>query len=150
MKATPIILVVDDDAGHALLVRENLREAGVTQEIHHFKDGQAVLDFLFTRAPGDPLPEGQTYLMLLDIRMPKVDGIAVLRKVKADQELRKLPIIMLTTTDDPREVERCHQLGCNAYVHKPVNHERFAQTLRQLGGLIQFALFPSVRIQRDT
>jgi CheY-like chemotaxis protein len=143
-------LIVDDDAGHALLVRENLKEAGLTNEIRHFRDGQAVLDFLFGRGQSDPLPERQSYLMLLDIRMPKVDGIAVLRKVKQDEELRKLPIIMLTTTDDPREVERCHQLGCNAYVHKPVNHERFVQTIRQLGGLIQFALFPPVKIQRYT
>jgi CheY-like chemotaxis protein len=143
-------LIVDDDAGHALLIRENLEQSGVTNEIRHFKDGQAVLDFLFARACGDPLPESQSYLMLLDIRMPKVDGIAVLRQVKQDEELRKLPIIMLTTTDDPREVERCHQLGCNAYVHKPVNHERFVHTLRQLGGLIQFALVPPVKVRRDT
>jgi CheY-like chemotaxis protein len=150
MKPGPIILIVDDDAGHALLVRENLKEAGLANEIRHFKDGQAVLDFLFGRDKSEPLPERQSYLMLLDIRMPKVDGIAVLRKVKQDEELRKLPIIMLTTTDDPREVERCHQLGCNAYVHKPVNHERFVQTIQQLGGLIQFALFPPVKIQRYT
>jgi CheY-like chemotaxis protein len=150
MKPGPIILIVDDDAGHALLVRENLKEAGVMNEIRHFKDGQAVLDFLFGRGNGDPLPASQSYLMLLDIRMPKVDGIAVLRKVKQDEELRKLPIIMLTTTDDPREVERCHQLGCNAYVHKPVRHEHFAETIRQLGGLIQFALFPPVKVPRET
>src|SRR4051812_30391985 len=123
MNLNPTILIVDDDEGHAILIRENLEAAGLSNRIEHFRDGQAVLDFFFQRRPANP----QSYLVLLDIRMPKVDGIEVLRRLKADPELRKLPVIMLTTTDDTREVERCHQLGCSVYIQKPVDFERFTE-----------------------
>ena len=84
------------------------------------------------------------YLVLLDIRMPKVDGIEVLRRIKEDQELRKLPVIMLTTTDDMREVQRCHELGCNVYIQKPVDYDRFAEAIRRLGLFITLLLVPPV------
>ena len=87
---------------------------------------------------------GRIYLILLDIRMPKVDGIEVLRRLKLDPELRKLPIIMLTTTDDTREVERCHQLGCSVYIQKPVDYERFAEAIRRLGMFISLMQMPAV------
>src|SRR4051812_16930857 len=114
---SPTILIVDDDEGHAILIRENLEVAGLPNRTEHFRDGQMILDFFFSRREH----ANETYLVLLDIRMPKVDGIEVLRRLKADPELRKLPVIMLTTTDDLREVERCHQLGCNGYIQKPVD-----------------------------
>jgi CheY-like chemotaxis protein len=76
--------------------------------------------------------------------MPKVDGIEVLRQLKTDRELRKLPIIMLTTTDDSREVERCHELGCNVYIQKPVDYDRFAEAIRRLGMFMLLLLVPSV------
>src|SRR5258707_207650 len=112
MNPVPTILIVDDDEGHAILIRENLEAAGLPNRIDHFRDGQAILDFFFSRN-ARPV---ETYLVLLDIRMPKVDGIEVLRRLKADPELRKLTVIMLTTTDDTREVDRCHQLGCSGYI----------------------------------
>jgi CheY-like chemotaxis protein len=137
---SPRILIVDDDEGHAILIRENLEAAGLTNRIEHFRDGQAVLDFFFK----DSHPKDETYLVLLDIRMPKVDGIEVLRRLKADPELRKLPIIMLTTTDDTREVERCHELGCSVYIQKPVDYERFAEAIRRLGLFVPLMLVPPV------
>ena len=81
---------------------------------------------------------------LLDIRMPKIDGTRVLSKIKGDKELRKVPVIMLTTTDDPREVERCHELGCNNYIVKPVDYEKFADAIRQLGMFISLVQVPEV------
>jgi CheY-like chemotaxis protein len=72
-------------------------------------------------------------VLLLDIRMPKVDGIEVLRQVKCDPELKKLPVIMVTTTDDPREIDRCHELGCSNYITKPVEYSQFVETIRRLG-----------------
>jgi CheY-like chemotaxis protein len=136
---TPTILIVDDDEGHAILIRENLKAAGLTNKIDHFRDGQAVLDF-FSRTPRGP----ETYLVLLDIRMPKVDGIEVLRRFKADPDLRKLPILMLTTTDDSREVERCHQLGCNGYIQKPVDYEKFAEAIRRIGLFVPLLVVPAI------
>jgi len=133
----PTILIVDDDEGHAILIRENLKAAGLPNRIDHFHDGQAVLDF-FARGPRG----SDSYLVLLDIRMPKVDGIEVLRRFKADAELRKLPIIMLTTTDDTREVDRCHQLGCNGYIQKPVDYEKFAEAIRRIGLFVPLLVVP--------
>ncbi|HVS51557.1 MAG TPA: response regulator [Opitutaceae bacterium] len=143
MNKAPIILIVDDDEGHAILIRDNLEAAGLRNRIEHFRDGQAVLDFFSansaTIANGD-----DTYLVLLDIRMPKVDGIEVLRRIKADDKLSKLPVIMLTTTDDAREVQRCYELGCNVYIQKPVDYERFAEAIRRLGLFVMMVVVPQV------
>jgi CheY-like chemotaxis protein len=136
----PTILVVDDDEGHAILIRENLEAAGLNNPIQHFRDGQAVLDFF----GGLPRGSHQSYLVLLDIRMPKIDGIEVLRRIKNDEELCKLPVIMLTTTDDSREVERCYELGCSVYIQKPVDYERFAEAIRRLGLFVTLVLAPEV------
>jgi CheY-like chemotaxis protein len=136
----PTILIVDDDEGHAILIRENLEVAGLNNPIQHFRDGQAVLDFFAGRERGSH----HSYLVLLDIRMPKVDGIEVLRRIKKDAELSKLPVIMLTTTDDSREVERCYALGCSVYIQKPVDYDRFAEAIRRLGLFVTLVLAPEV------
>lgn len=133
------ILIVDDDEGHAILIRENLESAGVNNRIEHFRDGQAVLDF-FAKRPAD---DRETYLVLLDIRMPKIDGIEVLRRLKADPKTARLPVIMLTTTDDAREIERCYDLGCNVYIQKPVDFDRFAESIRRLGLFVPLLLIPT-------
>src|ERR1051325_3915294 len=142
---TPTILIVDDDEGHAILIRENLEAAGLTNRIDHFRDGQAILDF-FAQRKSKP---HEIYLILLDIRMPKVDGIEVLRRMKASQELSKIPVIMLTTNDDMREVERCYGLCCNVYIQKPVDYERFAEAIRRLGLFVSFVLLPELAPSRN-
>lgn len=133
MRKETVILVAEDDEGHATLIRKNLQRAGIVNDIVHFKDGQEALDFLLRRGQGPKREHGMAYLLLLDIRMPKVDGVEVLRQVKADKELKKMPVIMLTTTDDPREVENCHTLGCSSYLTKPIDYEDFVAVIRQLG-----------------
>ncbi len=138
MTPLPTILIVEDDEGHAILIRENLQVAELPNPIVHFRDGQAVLDFLFQSRPA----ANESFLVLLDIRMPKVDGIEVLRRLKADPELRKISVIMLTTTDDTREVERCHQLGCSVYIQKPVDYDKFAEAIRRLGLFVPLLLLP--------
>ncbi len=145
MQTTPIILIVEDDEGHAILVRQNLEAAGLSNRFEHFSDGQAVLDFLFHRGPGPHSQPGATYLMLLDIRMPKLDGIEVLRQLKSHPELHKIPVIVLTTTDDWREVERCHDLGCNVYIQKPVDYDKFAEAMRRLGLFMSLLLVPPMK-----
>ena len=133
MNKDVVILVAEDDDGHIGLIEKNLTRAGIVNEILLFKDGQAILDFLFRCGHGPHRRSGIAYLLLLDIRMPKVDGVQVLKRVKADDELRKLPVIMITTTDDPREVENCHTLGCSSYIAKPVECDSFVNAIRQLG-----------------
>ena len=139
-----VILIADDDLGHVRLIEKNLHRAGLHNPIERFENGQDILDFLFGRGQRQRAKEA-AYLLLLDIRMPKVDGVEVLRKVKADSELRKVPVIMLTTTDDPREVEHCHALGCSNYVVKPVDYEKFAEAIKQFGLFIALVQVPEVR-----
>lgn len=139
-----IILIADDDLGHARLIEKNLRRAGLTNDIKRFEDGQQILDFLFVRGDGTHRSADTSYLLLLDIRMPKVDGVEVLRQIKADPQLRKIPVSMLTTTDDPREVERCHGLGCSNYLVKPVDYEKFSEAMKQLGLFISLVQVPGI------
>lgn len=139
-----IILIADDDSGHARLIEKNLQRAGLHNPVLRFIDGQQILDFLFCREGSVHRRAESSYLLLLDIRMPKVDGVEVLRQLKVDPELRKIPVCMLTTTDDPREVARCHQLGCNNYIVKPVDYEKFADAIRQLGLFISLVEVPEI------
>jgi CheY-like chemotaxis protein len=139
-----IILIADDDAGHARLIEKNLGRAGLMNKILRFEDGQQILDFLFGRGDGPKRSADAAYFLLLDIRMPKVDGVEVLRQLKADPELRKIPVSMLTTTDDPREVERCHALGCNNYIVKPVDYDKFCEAIRQLGLFVSLVQVPEI------
>ena len=138
-----VILLADDDEGHVRLIEKNLRRAALGNPIEVFRDGQEVLDYLFGRSEAR-YEAGTPYLLLLDIRMPKVDGLEVLRQLKEDSELKKIPVIMLTTTDDPREVERCHVLGCSNYIVKPVDYERYASAINKLGQYIMLVKVPDL------
>ena len=138
------ILIAEDDDGHARLIEKNLSRAGLHNPIERFSNGQMALDFLFRRGPGRHRSGDASYLLLLDIRMPQVDGVEVLRQIKDDSELRKLPVIMLTTTDDPREVERCHALGCSTYIVKPVLYEKFAEAITRMGLFISLVQVPQL------
>ncbi len=137
-----VIIIAEDDAGHARLIEKNLARVGLHNPVRRFENGQEVLDFLFARGGGRRRQTDAAYLLLLDIRMPKVDGVEVLRQIKEDKEWRKLPVIMLTTTDDPREIERCHLLGCNSYIVKPVDYDKFAEAIKQLGMFISIVRVP--------
>lgn len=137
-----IIIIAEDDAGHARLIEKNLTRVGLHNPIQRFENGQEVLDFLFGRGSGARRQTDAAYLLLLDIRMPKVDGVEVLRQIKEDPSLRRLPVIMLTTTDDPREIERCHVLGCNSYIVKPVDYDKFAEAIKQLGLFVSLVQVP--------
>jgi CheY-like chemotaxis protein len=139
-----VILIAEDDAGHARLIEKNLARAGMHNSLQRFENGQEILDFLFCRGCGAHRRLDSPYLLLLDIRMPKVDGVEVLRQVKEDPSLRKLPIIMLTTTEDPREVQRCHALGCNSYIVKPVDYEKFAEAVQKLGMYVSLVQVPEI------
>ncbi len=129
------ILIAEDDDGHAELIKDALVESGITNPIIRFRDGEEVWNFLAARATEDR--GDQAYLLLLDINMPKMDGVEVLRRVKENPVLHTIPVIMLTTTDDPREVEQCYEIGCNIYITKPVDFSKFTDTLRRLGLFMQ-------------
>jgi CheY-like chemotaxis protein len=147
MNGEATILMAEDDQGHATLVRRNLRRAGITNDFIHFKDGQEILDFLQKTDGDTTLSLGVPYLLLLDIRMPKVDGVEVLRRVKSDRRLRRMPVVMVTTTDDPAEVAECHSLGCNHYITKPVEYGKFVVVIRQLGLFLSVVEVPHLRTE---
>lgn len=136
------ILLAEDDEGHANLVRRNLKRSGVANEIIHVGDGQEALDYVRAAGSFAHRDRSAPLLLLLDINMPRVDGIEVLRQVKQDAELNRLPVIMLTTTDDPREIARAYDLGCSVYVTKPVAYDAFVEAVSRLGLFLQVVQVP--------
>ncbi len=127
------IIMVEDDEGHARLIEKNIRRAGVTNEIMPFKDGTSALAFLLGPDGTGDVNAGKPLLMLLDLNLPDMTGVDILKVVKENENLKRTPVIVLTTTDDQREIQRCYDLGCNVYITKPVNYEGFANAIRQLG-----------------
>jgi CheY-like chemotaxis protein len=137
-----VILLVEDDEGHAYLIRQNLQDAGVANRIVHVMNGRQALDYIHCRgAYAGRVPAGPL-LVLLDINMPLVNGEEVLRQLKADPTTDQFPVVVLTTTDDPREVRRCYELGCNCYVTKPVDYDRFVEAIRRLGLFLSIVQVP--------
>ncbi len=144
MKKEVQIILAEDDEGHAGLIKKNLTRAGVINRLIHFKNGQELLDFLFLKGEGPHREPDHPYLLLLDIRMPRVDGVQALSTIKKDAELCKIPVIMLTTSDNPREIELCHSIGCSNYITKPVEYENFAATIKQIGLFLTIVQVPAI------
>ncbi|MFO8010465.1 MAG: response regulator [Dehalococcoidia bacterium] len=133
MESKVVILLTEDDEGHALLIMKNLRRAGLLNDFIHFRDGQQTMDYL-ERIRCGLTPESQdSYILLLDLRLPKLDGTQILKYIKETPELSRIPVIVITTTDDPKDIDECHRLGCNIYISKPVDYERFAGVMKELG-----------------
>lgn len=132
-----IILIAEDDDGHATLIKEGLEESGVCNPIIRFRNGEEAWLFLNGNAKTENRDPSKAYLLLLDINMPLMDGLELLQKIKSDVKLKEIPVIMLTTTDDPREVEACYKNGCNMYITKPVQFDKFAEILNRMGLFIQ-------------
>jgi CheY-like chemotaxis protein len=137
------IIIAEDDEGHAVLIRRNLNRSGIGNPILHFRDGEDVINFFFGANPPYLEDPDMSYLILLDIKMPKIDGIEVLEKLKGNENLKKIPVIMITTTDNPREIEICHKLGCNSYIVKPVDYEKFIEVVKRLGYFLEIVQVPN-------
>jgi len=126
------ILLVEDDAVVAELVLHTLATHTPAPRVVHVHDGVEALDFLYARKQYQNRPGGNPTVVLLDLKMPKVDGLEVLRQVKSDQQLKSTPVVMLTSSQDERDVRESYILGVNAYVVKPVEFRRLASMLQQL------------------
>ncbi len=127
------IVMIEDDEGHARLIEKNIRRAGVNNEIVPFTDGTSALAYLFGPDGSGLASVGRSLLILLDLNLPDMSGIDILARVKENQHTKRTPVIVLTTTDDHHEIERCYDLGANVYITKPVNYDGFANAIRQLG-----------------
>jgi len=137
------IIMIEDDEGHARLIEKNIRRAGISNDIHHFTDGTSALDYLY-EAPDGPAHNGPA-LILLDLNLPDMSGTDILGRIKADgNPLKRTPVVVLTTTDDKVEIQRCYDLGCNVYITKPVNYESFADAIRQLGLFLSVIQVPDL------
>ena len=138
-----LIMLVEDDEGHRLLIRENLRAGGIVNEIVEMPNGQEAVDYLTRRGQyQDPAKSPRPGLILLDIKMPKLDGFAVLEAVKSDPTLRLIPILILTSTDNQTEINRCYTLGANSYVVKPIRYEDFQERIKALGLFLDIVRLP--------
>ncbi len=132
--ARPVtIVMVEDDEGHARLIEKNIRRAGVNNPIMPFADGTSALRFLLGADGSGTAQAGQQLLVLLDLNLPDMTGVDILDKIKSNTHIRRTPVVVLTTTDDEREIKRCYDLGANVYITKPVDYENFANAIRQLG-----------------
>ena len=144
MKSEVNIILAEDDEGHAILVEKNLRRSGIMNKIIHFRDGEETLNYFFDKHSAIKRDKGVPYLLLLDIRMPKVDGIQVLTKLKSHPEFCKIPIIILTTTDDPKEISKCYSIGCSTYITKPIEYNKFVDALGKLGLFLMIVEVPPI------
>jgi DNA-binding response OmpR family regulator len=127
------IVMVEDDEGHARLIEKNVRRAGVNNEIVPFTDGTSALKYILGDDLSGLASQNRFLLILLDLNLPDMSGIDILEKVKSNIHTKRLPVIILTTTDDEREIQRCYDLGANVYITKPVDYDGFANAIRQLG-----------------
>ncbi len=127
------IIMIEDDEGHARLIERNIRRSGVNNAIIPFSNGTDAIAYLFGKDGSGLERKGDALLILLDLNLPDMTGLEILRRVKESPYLKHAPVVVLTTTDDSREIKRCYELGCNVYVTKPVNSDSFANAIRQLG-----------------
>lgn len=137
-----VILLAEDDDGHATLVQRNLRRAGVMDDIVRVADGQEAVDFVFAQGSHAGKEQNTPLFMLFDINMPRMDGIQALKHIKLDARTKGIPVVMLTTTDDPREIERCYESRCSLYVTKPIEYDAFCEVIQRLGLFLQIVSVP--------
>ncbi|KAA0701158.1 response regulator [Neorhizobium sp. P12A] len=138
------IVMIEDDEGHARLIEKNIRRAGVTNELVPFVTGGEALDYLLGPDGTGEVWRGQPILILLDLNLPDMSGLDILERIKANAHMRRIMVIVLTTTDDPREIARCYDLGANVYVAKPMQYDKFVHAIQQLGMFVSIMKIPEV------
>jgi CheY-like chemotaxis protein len=140
---TTTLLLVEDDSDHARLIERNLRRAHVVHPLVLLPDGEAALDYLLPTHKAEGGPQGQAYVVLLDLNLPGCRGREVLASLKTDPRTKHIPVIVLTTTDDPHEIAQCYALGCNAYLTKPIAYDQFVAMIQTLGWLLTVIGIPT-------
>jgi len=140
---TVTILVVEDDPGHARLIERNLRYSNIANKIVKLSNGRQALDYLFSEGEYEDSEEPEPLLVLLDLNLPVIDGFEVLRQMKSDERTKHIPVIMVTSSDDSRDIAKCYDLGCNVFLTKPlVDYEQFAEAIRKLGLFLTIVKIP--------
>jgi two-component system response regulator len=128
------VMIVEDSSEDLELTMRSLRKADLANQIHVARDGVEALDYLFGEGTFSGRPPGaQPRVILLDLKLPRVDGIEVLRRLKGHPRTRAVPVVVLTSSKEPNDLSECYRLGVNSYIVKPVTFEQFAQTVKELG-----------------
>ena len=128
-----VILLVEDDQAHAEIVRRNLAVFHVSSRLEHVSDGQAALEYLGGQRPWSSLPHPRPHLILLDLRLPKIDGLELLRRVKAESRLASIPVVVLSTSDAEKDIRRASESHANSYLVKPLDLDEFVRMIGALG-----------------
>ncbi len=136
------ILVVEDDPGHSRLIEKNLRRANISNAIVKADNGKQALDYLFEEGEYQGQQRASSLLVLLDLNLPVINGINVLKRMKENDATKRIPVIILTTSDDNRDITKCYELGCNVYVTKPVDYGQFSAAIQRLGLFLSVASVP--------
>jgi CheY-like chemotaxis protein len=127
------ILLVEDDPNDVELTLHALRAENLANRIEIARDGEEALDFLFNRGAFANRPTSNPRLVLLDLKLPKVNGMEVLRQIKSDAGLKTIPVVILTSSREDRDLVESYRLGVNSYIQKPVDFDQFRETVKQLG-----------------
>ncbi len=127
------ILLVEDNIDDANLTIRALKKCGLANSIHHVKDGTEALDFFYCKGNFTQRDKELPKLVLLDLKMPKVSGIEVLSKVKSDPLMKSIPVVILTSSKEDPDVRKCYELGANSYIVKPVDSDKFFQSIKDAG-----------------
>ena len=133
------ILLVEDDSKDIKMILGALAEYNLANDVIVVRDGVEALDYLYCRGVFSDRPKEQPVIILLDLKMPKLGGLQVLQQLKADKDMRLIPVVILTSSRKNRELEECYKLGVNAYVVKPVRFIEFVEAVKQIG--VFWALF---------
>jgi two-component system, response regulator len=129
-----IVLLVEDNDAHAELVIRGLANHSVTNKIYHVRDGEAALQFLYREGLyAEPGLSPRPHVILLDLRLPKIDGVEVIQEIKSSPDLKMIPVVVLTTSDLPQDLERAYGLCANSYLVKPADFQKFQQMIKDLG-----------------
>jgi CheY-like chemotaxis protein len=139
-----VVVMIEDDEGHARLIERNVRRAGINNKIEAFTNGTDALNFLLGPDGSGEVNRYSSFLILLDLNLPDMTGVEILAKLKENEHLRPTPVIVLTTTDDQREIQRCYDLGASVYITKPLDYEGFANAILQLGLFLSIIQMPTV------
>jgi CheY-like chemotaxis protein len=142
-EATAAIPLVEDDPGHALLIRKKLVRSGLAYDIVALGDGQQAVDCLFKRGAYESDAHEPPPLILLYLNLPVLSGYQVLTLIKHDERTKRIPVVILTTTDNPQEVARCSDLGRSPYVTKPIEYDRFSETIQRLSRFLAIVRAPA-------
>ncbi len=145
MNKDGVILIAEQDHKHFDMMKQSLLRSGVSNKILHLADGRRTLDFLSdVTQPPDGEHKSRQYILFLDVDLPEVGGMEVLEKIKADEKLSKVPIIMLTATDDPQTIDRCYELGCSTYMVKLAENDDLEESIKKIGHFLSVVEIASI------